>query len=91
MTDIKNYTDRLVGRIYKLLCIREENPQHAIKYLENLLVELRGARKTFNYNSYFVSILFSLEGMQEVTDYNLYRRKVFECIDLVNKLKKDLD
>jgi hypothetical protein len=88
---LDKYCDRLVGRVYKLLCIREEDAQNAKKYLESFLVELKGASKYFGNNSYFASLIFSLEGIRDVTDYNLYKRKIFECINIVNKIKKELD
>lgn len=86
--ELEKYCDRLVGRIWKILKIREsEHPEHGRKYLENLVIELRGASSYFDNDSYFMSMLFSLEGIKNVTDHNVLRRKVFECIDLCNKLK----
>lgn len=85
--NMNDYCDKLIGRIFKVLPLLEENPDHAKKYISSLLVELNGASKIFNDNSYFISIICSLEGIGNCTDYNLCRRKIFECISICNKLK----
>lgn len=85
--NLNEYTDKLVGRIYKILPLIESDKDNAKKYLNNLLVELNGANKYFD-NINFTRIIFSLEGMKNITDYNIVRSKIFECINLVNKIKK---
>lgn len=87
--NLQQYCDRLVGRIFKILKILDENPSDASKYLTSLLVELDGAGAYFEENYYFTRIVFSLKGIQNVTDYNVIRSKIFECISLANKLKRD--
>jgi hypothetical protein len=87
--NIKTYSEDLVNRVFKILPLIEENPEHAKKYISSLVVELQGAVSLFEDNNYLTRILFSIEGIQTVTDYNVVRRKVFECINLINKMKEE--
>jgi hypothetical protein len=87
--DIKNYCENLTNRIFKILPLREENPENAKKYVSSLVVELQGACSLFEENDYLTRILCSIKGIEGVTDYNVVRRKVFECLDLINKITKE--
>ncbi|MFA5559525.1 MAG: hypothetical protein WDA59_08790 [Methanofastidiosum sp.] len=89
--NLNNYLDRLVGKIYKALCILEENPENAKKYLNSLTVELDGFTHYYSDDSYIISTLFSLQGIKQCTDHNVWRKTVLECIDNVNKLKAKLN
>lgn len=84
---IEKYSERLVNSIYKYLCLIEEEEQNAEKYLNSLLVELEGSLQYYD-NDYLNRILFSLNGLQGIEDYNIVRSKVFECINLCNKINK---
>lgn len=88
--DLTNYLDQLVNKIYKALCILEENPNNAKKYLDSLTIELDGMTQYYSDDSYIVSTLFSLQGVKQCTDYNVWRKVVFESINNVNKLKQKL-
>ena len=88
--DLTNYLDQLVNKIYKALCILEENPKNAKKYLDSLTIELDGMTTYYSDDSYIVSTLFSLQGVKNCTDYNVWRKVVFESINNVNKLKQKL-
>ena len=87
--NIQHYSEKLVNRVFKILPLIEENPENAKKYISSLVVELHGAVNLFEENDYLTRILCSIEGIKEVTDYNIVRRKVFECIDLINKIAKE--
>jgi len=85
------YFDKLVDSIFKILPLSEEDPLNTQKYLQSLLIELKGGSGYFSDNPYFIKIIFSLEGIGEVTDHNVLRSKVFECISLLNKMRKKDD
>lgn len=85
--DLNNYLTKLVNKVFKILPLREENPEYEKKYLNSLLIELRGAVSTFNSDGDFMSIIFSLEGIRDVQDYNVVRSEIFKCIDKINKLE----
>lgn len=85
--NLDDYLDKLVGKIFKILPLLEENPINAKKYLNSLTIELDGMTKYYSDDSYIVSTLFSLQGIKSVTDYNVCRKTVFDCIEYINKLK----
>jgi hypothetical protein len=88
--NLNDYLDKLVGRVYKILPLLEEDPVNAKKYMSSLINELEGATSNYSDDSYLVSTLFSLQGVRTTTDYNILRKTVFECLDNVNKLKAKL-
>ncbi len=89
--DLTKYLDQLVNSIFKALCILEENPQNAVKYLDSLTIELDGMSQFYSEDPYIIRTLFSLQGIKQCTDYNLWRKTVFECISNVNKLQVKLN
>jgi hypothetical protein len=88
--NLDDYLDKLVGKIFKILPLLEENPVNAKKYLNSLTIELDGMTKNYSDDSYIVSTLFSLQGIKSITDYNICRKTVFDCLDNINKLKTKL-
>lgn len=88
--NLTNYLDQLVNKIFKALCILEEDPKNAISYLNSLTVELDGMTQYYSDDSYIISTLFSLQGIKRCTDHNVWKKTVFECIDNVNKLNAKL-
>lgn len=87
---VDKYLDKLVDKIFKLLPLREEeNPTLAV-YHRSLMLELTGFHNLFlemQDNSEFISLLSSLESLMTIEDFKLYRSKVFECINLVKKVR----
>lgn len=87
---LDKYFDRLVGKIFKLLPLREENNSTINFYLESLLYELVGGQNLFpelKSNDSFVNLLMSLESLKFIDKLDSYKRKVFECINIAKKLK----
>jgi CTP:phosphocholine cytidylyltransferase-like protein len=85
----KAYLEKLVDKIFKLLPLREEKNENLHKYHESIMVELVGFADLFveiKNKSEFVSMMASLEGLMKIEDMSLYRRKVFECINLCKKV-----
>lgn len=82
--------NRVQSQIFKLLPMREENADWR-KPLETLVVELLGMQKLFPHLEDLVSLVCKLLGLlgEEISDdFYLYRRTIFECCGLVNKLKE---
>lgn len=86
--NLDDYLDKLVGKIFKILPLLEENPTNAKKYLNSLTIELDGMTKYYSDDSYIISTLFSLQGIKTVTDYNVCRKTILDCLSNVNSLKK---
>lgn len=82
---------RLVNLTYKLLPMREEN-ENWQKTLETIIEELSGMdRVLIDQHDILFPLLCKLEGLfllNEEESFSLYRRTIFECISLINELKK---
>ena len=91
-TIIDNLT-RIGNQIFKLLPMREEG-QNWEKPLETLLVELAGLASLMNNESGMLMLLSKLEGLnvkQDQINFMLYRRIIFECCGLIDKIKGGLN
>lgn len=85
--DFTKYLDSLINKIWKLLPMLDENRDEAKKYLNtNLLIQVRGAVELFENDEYMVTILAFLEGIKNNTDYNIWRKTIFDCLNQINKL-----
>lgn len=59
------------------------------KQLDTVNLEIAGLGVIFAQFPQFLSLRAKLEGMREVnTTFELYRRTVFECISLLQEVKK---
>lgn len=85
---------RLVNQIYKLLPMREEQ-EYWQKPLETILEELAGLHRLLlpTQEPILTTLISKLEGLFTLTkdsDFELYRRTIFECLGLCNKIAEDL-
>lgn len=84
---------RIINLIYKLLPMREEG-QDWSKPLETIIVELKGLHNLLiGRRDKLFLIICKLEGMLSLTekdDFDLFRRTIFECINLLSALEHDL-
>ena len=80
---------RITNQIYKLLPSREEGLDWQ-KPLETLIEELSGLDRLLLYDTpTFLTLLCKLEGLFILTqeeDFLLYRRTIFECLSLMNRI-----
>ena len=84
--------NRIQSQIFRLLPAREENLEWK-KPTETLGVELLGMHKLFPHSEELFSLtckIFGLLDEDKEEDFYLYRRTIFECCGLVNKLKEQL-
>lgn len=79
--------DRLTNQLWKLIPMKE-NGEDWEKQLETLILEVTGLNAL--YTEKFIQLLSKLLGLQEIKDihFDLYRKTIFECIDLVQGLKQ---
>lgn len=85
---------RLTGQIYKLLPYREEGIDWE-KPLRTILEEISGMGSLFedylDFNSVLLTLQCKLEGLflkKEETDFEEFRCTIFDCINLVEVLKR---
>ena len=88
---IKNNFERLIDQTFKLLPNREEGVDWQ-KPLETIIVEITGMNHLFiGQQEKFLTLLSKLEGMSELTDekdFLVFRRMLFECLNLLTDLEQ---
>lgn len=88
-SDINSLIKYLTNQLWKLIPMRENNEPWRDQ-IRSLLIELKGFANIFSEVSIFLSLISKLEGLLvEDIDFFLYRKIIFECIDIVQK-KRDL-
>ncbi len=82
---------KITNLIYKLLPNREENIDWE-KPLETIIEELAGMnRLLIDQHEILFPLLSKLEGLfilTETEDFGLFRRTIFECLNMMNTLMK---
>lgn len=87
-----NYLDFLVGRVWKILPMTEENNSSLQSYMEGLQRELIGNMnliESLKYDGYFIILLNKIEYLIS-GDYSheICRKEVFECVNIIKKLSE---
>lgn len=80
---------RLTNQLWKLIPMFE-NEEDWGKQLNTVIIEIAGLNEIFILNPLFLQILSKLEGLKVTSevDFSIYRKTVFECINLLQELKK---
>lgn len=89
---VKNI-DRITNQIFKLLPNREEGNDWQTP-LQNLIIEITGMHSLLNDHTDFFPLLCKMEALLTLTkeeDFFLFRKVIFECLGLMNEIKKCLD
>lgn len=93
---IKNNITRLTNQIYKVLPLKEEKRDWKTS-LNNTIFELVGLDSLLSDNFSFFKILCKLESLlfldneDDEQEFFYFRRTIFECLSLMNEVKKCLD
>jgi hypothetical protein len=85
---INEYLDRLVGKIYKLLCLYEENYESFLSNHKTLMQELCAGEAMILYCGFYVELINKLESLTTITEHTEIKKHVRECIDITKTLKK---
>ena len=88
---IKNI-DRITNQIFKLLPNREEGGDWETP-LQNLIIEIVGMDRMLVDHTDLFPLLCKLEALLTLTnedDFLMFRKTIFECLGLMNGLKKCL-
>ena len=79
---------RLTNQLWKLIPMRENNEDWE-KQLNTVIIEIAGLNDIFISTPQFLQLLSKLKGLQvEEVSFILYRKIVFESINLLQELKK---
>lgn len=89
---LSQYFDRMVGRLYKILPLKETGEDTIHDYLESLMVEMTGADILAGlsdqpYYVSIVSIVAYLNRRIDRCDTRKVKREVFKAINLCKKLQ----
>ena len=89
---IEKNLDRITNLIFKLLPNREEGNDWETP-LQNLIIELAGMARLLDQTALF-SLLCKMEGLQTLQseeDFLKFRRTIFDCLNILQEIKKCLD
>lgn len=83
---------RIINRLYKVLCVYEQNNEYYVEYLDTIIVELSGYSQDSNFNEIQRQMLYeasiALMGLKKLNNYDTITHKTIRRIVLkhVNKL-----
>ena len=81
---------RLTNQLWKRIPLRE-NGEDWEKQLKTVTLEIAGLNEVFLSFPQFLQLLSKLEGLQQTeTEFDFYRKTVFETISLLQGLKKNV-
>lgn len=85
---IKKDVIRLTNQIWKLIPMREHEEDWQ-KQLDTVIIEIAGLNEIFIHEPQFLQILSKLEGLKIMEDleFQIYRKTVFEVINLLQEFK----
>ena len=85
---------KLINQVYKLLPNREEDIDWKTP-LSTIIEELSGMDKLLlNFHDILFPLLCKLKGLYDLVeeeDFFLYRRTIFECLNLLSSLKERVE
>ena len=90
---VKKNIDRITNQIFKLLPNREEGGDWQTP-LQNLIYEVIGIKSLWVDQVNLFSLLCKMEALLTLTEENdflAFRKLIFECLSLMNQIKKCLD
>lgn len=82
---------RLTNQLWKIIPMREQNEDWK-KQLNTVIIEITGMNELLIYESEGFQLLSKLEGMLQIEDmsFDIYRKTVFECLNLLSELKNGI-
>ena len=87
--DIKINVRRLTNQLWKLIPMREHE-ENWLKQLDTVILEIAGMHNVLGGPS-FLQLLSKLEGLKtQETNFELYRKTVFESISLLQELSRGI-
>lgn len=81
--------NRLTNQLWKLIPMRE-NKENWLGQLDTVIIEISGLNAILVADNNFIVLLSKLEGLKVVeTEFNVYRKTVFEAISLLREMRYD--
>lgn len=68
-----------------------ENKEDWKRQLDTVLIEIVGLNELFDLDPHFLQLIIKLEGLRALEDieFSLYRKTVFDCINLLQGMKEN--
>lgn len=91
--EINDEVIRLTNQLWKLIPMWE-NEEDWLKQLDTVIIDIAGKDEIFLHNSHFLQLLSKLEGIrvkENDIEFNIFRKTVFECINIINEVGKNAD
>lgn len=93
-----DYIRRLVGKIFKMLPIREGSEKEFKSYYKSVMFELEGAQDAiFNDCFFFLDLIAKVNRLPELffddknsKEHDNFKKRVMECIDTVEKIREEI-
>ena len=83
------YLNKLIGRVYKIIPLKEEDSQFVDVYINGLVEELIAnsrLMRDFNYDSRLMIVSSTLKSTVYCTNHSEYKSAVFKCIKYIEQL-----
>ena len=82
---------RLINQMWKLIPMREKNEDWQAQLII-VIEEVAGLKEIYNAHLDFIVLLSKLEGLTSnvCEDFMIYRKTVFRCIELLDRLLKNV-
>lgn len=84
--DFELYLIALKNKVYKLLPLREEQLEWQ-KHLTTIVIELNGLDELLSNQVNLITLLAKMESLYKLEDFMLYRKTVFECLNIIDSLR----
>lgn len=90
---LTTYCSYLVGAIYKILPLMEEDNSDWVKYTKSLILEIKGFLTAVEDELYLLRLMSKLEGLLSLQDTDLknlevhsfFKKNIFDAIELAKK------
>lgn len=87
--EVNKEVKRLTNQLWKLIPMREHEEDWQ-KQLDTVILEIAGLNEIF-ISASFIQLLSKLEGMRvQDTNFELYRKTIFESISLLQELNRNV-
>lgn len=83
---LQDYFKNLIGRLWKILPLKEQQCLTLDKYLFNLRLELMGGDELLIKSGLFIELLNNLEILTTMENKEQYKPQIFRCINICEKI-----
>lgn len=94
-SDVLSYYDRLIGKIFKLLPLKEANQKDFQYHYELLMHELVCGDRLLLNGGLYIELLNKLEGLPDLPHKaftkSKFSKRIMECIDVAENLRKEME